>query len=115
MFMTLHALISYILYVSYHLNLELAIHLIHVFDQDREPTTIVQRKNHKSQILMNTLEDAREYVTLTILITCIRGGMHTNIITNLFYTMLHPYNAHTCMHAINSLNDGQIPLPTHGQ
>jgi hypothetical protein len=104
MFMTLHPLIFYILYVSYHLNLELTIHLIHVFHQDREPTAIVQRKKLKSQTLMDTLEDARGYVILTILVAGIRGGIHTNII-----------NVRTCMHATISLNDCQIPLPTPGQ
>jgi hypothetical protein len=95
--MTLHPLISYILYVSYHLNLELTIHLIHVFHRDREPTAIVQRKKLKSQTLMDTLEDARGYVILTILIAGIRGGIHTNIITNLFDTM----PVHACMQQIH--------------
>ena len=77
------------------------------FCQECEPATEIQRKKLKHNVTW--------YVTLTILLACIRGGIHTNNITNLFEQWYIPNNAHTCMCANYPLDCYQIPHPTHAQ
>ena len=52
--------------------------------QDCETTATIQREKLKHQTLVNIIEDARWFVTLTILTTSIWGGIHMNNVTDLF-------------------------------
>ena len=80
--------------------------------QDHDPTTAIRRNKLKYQTLLDTLEDVGWYVIVTIFTSGIRGGIHTNNITNLFgqwYILLMP------IHATSPPNRHQIPHPTHTQ
>lgn len=81
----------------------------------------------KKVLLANTLEDARWYVTLTILTTNIQEGIHTNAMSKYCNIATPLMPTHACMQEIRliaikyltvfrlnkkRLENHQLPLPT---